>query len=772
MTDAAGPGRTVDELDWPAPPARPHKARRPNVLFWVMDDVGYGHLSPYGGLIDMPVLQRLVDRGARFSNAHATPLCSPTRACLLTGRNHHTNHMPAIPRWNSGIPHHDARIPRANGMLPELLLAEGYATLCVGKWHLTPMGALNAASARDTWPLGRGFERFYGFLAGQASQYAPHLVADNSPVYPPATATPGYHLSEDLADTAIRQIRELRSGDSEKPFFLYLSFGASHAPHHAPAEWIERFRGRFDAGWDDYRRVVHERQQALGLVPAGSPLSDRDADVPAWDTLDPGQQRVAARLMEAFAGMSAHMDHQAGRVLDALHAMGELDDTIVVALSDNGASSEGGAYGALNNQQFQGHGQLDQVQAGLDDLDRIGGPDAYNHFPWGWAWSGNTPFRRWKRETYRGGCAVPFVVSWPRGVTQHGNRHGFVHAIDVVPTVLDLLGIQPAAVIGGVTQTPVEGTSFAPMLADAAAPSGHHVQYYEILGHRALHLDGWRAVCPWPGAPSWAEGGRGWSADLLAADLDRLEQSGWQLFHVAEDPGEAVDLARLQPERLRAMISLWWHEAGRYNVLPLLGRAPRRPPPPGPEPVRHATYYPDTAPVFIEAAVNLVNSNFLIRAELDVAGPAATGMLLAHGGRFGGYGLLVRNGRPVFTYNYLGLTETVLASDQPLPDAPCTVSVAFTMTGKANTAQRYGAPGTLRMAVDGTEVVSIALVATAPVMLNFSGTLTCGYHPAEPFGDDRPPFRFTGVIRQVDVWAHGGLPVAEALAAEVAMKRQ
>ncbi len=777
MTDhaneAAFLGRTVDELQLPPATSREPRPRRPNIVFWVMDDIGYGHLSPYGGLIDMPVLQSLADNGMRFTNAHATPLCSPTRACLLTGRNHHTNHMPSIPRWTSGIARHDAKIPRSNGLLSEVLLQEGYATMCIGKWHLTPIDALNPASPRDAWPLGRGFERFYGFLGGQTSQYDPHLVIDNSPVYPPNTSGPNYHLSEDLADAAIRQVRELRAGDLDKPFFLYLAFGASHAPHHAPKEWIDRYRGRFDTGWDEYRNVVHARQQELGLVPRGSPLSERDADVPAWDSLDAGQQKVAARLMEAFAGMSAHMDHQVGRLLDALRAMGELDDTIVVALSDNGASSEGGAYGAYNNQQFQGHGQLDQRSASLDELDRIGSREAYNHFAWGWAWSGNTPFRRWKRETYRGGCAVPFVVSWPRHfASQHGNRHGFVHVIDVMPTILDLLGIAPAQSIAGIAQAPLEGTSFAAQLADPHASSSHRIQYYEILGHRALHMDGWRAVCPWPGSPSWAEGGRGWSAELLARDLDRLEQSGWELYHVDRDPGEAVNLAGQQPERLRTMISMWWHEAGRYNVLPLLGRAPRRQARPETEPVRHATYYPDTAPVFIEAAANVVNTNYVIRAELHVADGEADGMVLAHGGRFGGYGLLVRNGRPRFIYNYLGLAETVLESDQPLPGGSCMLTVSFEMTGKPDIANRHGAPGVVRLYIDRNEVATAVLTRTAPVMLNFSGMLTCGYHPGEPFGGYEPPFRFTGTVRRVDVWTHGTLPLQEGLATEVYLKRQ
>ena len=765
-------GRTIDECRLPPPTPRPPKPRRPNIVMWVMDDVGYGHLSPYGGLIDMPVMQRLVDRGIRFANAHATPLCSPTRACLLTGRNHHSNHMPSIPRWTSGIARHDANIPRENAFLSEILLREGYATMCIGKWHLTPISSLNPASARDAWPLGRGFERFYGFLAGQTSQYDPHLVIDNSPVYPPRTSSDGYHLSEDLVDVGMRYVKELRAGDLEKPFFMYLAFGASHAPHHAPKTWIDRFRGRFDMGWDEYRNIVHASQQQLGLVPAGSPLSQRDPDVPAWDSLDGEQQQVAARLMEAFAGMTSHMDHQVGRLIDELLAMGELENTILIAMSDNGASSEGGAYGAFNNQQFQGTGKLEQITATLADLDAIGSRDAYNHFPWGWAWSGNTPFRRWKRETYRGGCAVPFVVSWPARLRHHhGNRNGFVHVIDVMPTVLELLDIEAPQNMAGVVQAPIEGISFAAQLADPEAPSMHTVQYYEILGHRALHYHGWRAVCPWPGT-SWKEGARGWSAELLAADLERLEQLGWELYDLRVDPGEVVNLAPREPERLRSMVSMWWHEAGSYRVLPMLGRAPRPHRLPGPEPARRYTYYPGTAPVFIEAAADIVNVNYVIRAELDIARSDASGMILAHGGKFGGYGLFVHQGRPRFVYNYLGLADTVFESNRTLPVGRCTLTFAFQKAGVPEPAKGFGARGIGRLFVNDEEVVSGALDKTVPVMLNFSGSLTCGYHHAEPFRGYEPPFYFTDTIRRVDVWTHGTAPIDEALATEVWLKRQ
>ncbi|MGE0800613.1 MAG: arylsulfatase [Lautropia sp.] len=772
MADTPPPtfiGRTLDESVIP-PVAAVTRRRRPNIVLWMMDDVGFGNLGPYGGLVEMPALQRLVDRGMRFTNAHVTPLCTTTRACVLTGRNHHSSHMPAIPRFSSGLAAHDTRIPREHGFLSQMLVEHGYATLCLGKWHLTSLADLNPAAPRDAWPLGRGFERFYGFMAGQTSQFDPHLCVDNGALYPPRTTGGDYHLSADLVDTGMRYVKELRSGDLDKPFFMYLAFGASHAPHHAPQAWIDRYRGRFDMGWDRYREIVHERQQQMGIVRPGSPLSQRDPDVPAWSDASVEQRAVHARFMEAFAGMTAHMDHQVGRLLDQLEAMGELDDTIVIAMSDNGASSEGGIAGAYNNQHFQG--KIDQVSATLDNLDAIGGPDAYNHYPWGWAWAGNTPFRRWKRETYRGGCAVPFVVSWPGGLAErHGNRDGFVHAIDVVPTVLELLALDAPATLAGVAQAPLHGTSFRAQLLDPAVPSRHRVQYYEIMGHRSLHCDGWRAVCPWPG-PSWKEAGRPWPSDLLAADLERLEERGWELYDVRTDPAETHDLATTEPERLRAMVAWWWHEAGRYGVLPLAGKPPAAPKGPD-QPVRLHRFYPDTAPVFIEAAPDIINANYRISADLEVGAQPAEGMILAHGGKFGGYALFFIEGRPQFLYNYLGLRETIVSASDPLAPGRHRISVVFRKQGAPEFAQGRGAPGIVQLLADGTVLAEGRIDPTAPVMLNFSGTLTCGYHHMEPFNDSyTAPFRFNGTIHEVAVATHGERVLDAALAQEVFMKRQ
>lgn len=761
-------GRTIDESSPRRVSAPSSSKRRPNVIIWLVDDVGFGNLSPYGGPVEMPALQRLVDRGVRFSNAHVTPLCAPTRVCLLTGRNHHTNHMGSLPRWTIGVGEQDARIPRENGFISEMLLAQGYATYCVGKWHLTTVEEHKASASRSAWPLGRGFERFYGFMGGQTSSYNPHIVLDNGPVYPPKGLQENYHLSEDLIDVTIRWLHELRSDDLSKPFFVYLPFQAGHAPHHAPKEWIDKYRGRFDAGWDAMREEVHLRQQEMGLVKRGSALSARDPDVPAWDAATDGQKRVYARLMEAFAGMCSHMDHHVGRLLDELEAMGELDNTIVLALSDNGASSEGGPAGAMNNQQWQG--LIEQIPASEEDVERIGSRDAYNHFPWGWAWAGNTPFRRWKRENYRGGCAVPFVLSWPAGLAgAQGNRDGFVYVTDVVPTLLELLELDAPASLAGVKQSPIEGVSFAPHLLDGSASSQHRIQYFETMGHRALVLEHWRAVCPWPGT-SWTEGGN-WPKELFARDLDRLEESGWELYDIDADPAETNNLAKTNPDRLRMMISMWWYEAGRYGVLPIVGGPSRKPAKPAP-PKRHE-FRAGTAPIFIEAAPNIINTNYEIRAEVEIPLGGASGMILAHGGCFGGYGLLFDAGRPRFIYSYHGIHQMSVDAKEPVPAGRHTVRLVFEKTGKPDLAAGHGAAGVGSLYVDDQRIAQATIAPTAPAMINFSGMMTCGYHPAEEFEPHhRAPFTFSGSIVSVTVRTDGAQPISEEAQTQAYLQHQ
>ncbi len=393
------------------------------MLFFVLDDVGYGQLSCFGGLVDTPNIDRVAASGLRYANMHTTALCSPTRSCILTGRNHHSSGVACIMELATGYPGYDGRMPFENGMLPEMLVDHGYNTFCLGKWHLSPSEDNTPAGPFHRWPLGRGFERFYGFLGGETNQWYPDLTQDNASVPQPRSPEDGYHLSEDLADQAIKMILDANATAPEKPFFMYYATGAAHAPHHVPAEWADRYKGKFDDGWDAYRETVFARQQQLGLLPADAELSPHDPDVPEWSTLADDERRLYARMMEVFAGFLSHADHHFGRILDTLERIGELDNTLIMIISDNGASAEGGPIGSFNEMLFFNR-IPESFEENLARIDELGGTRSYNHYPFGWTWAGNTPFRRWKRETYRGGATDPFILAWPAGIDrpQRGAR--------------------------------------------------------------------------------------------------------------------------------------------------------------------------------------------------------------------------------------------------------------------------------------------------------------------------------------------------------------
>ena len=530
-------GRTYDQSEpaWPEPPRA--KEGAPNVLFIVLDDTGFGHLGCYGSPIATPNLDSLAEGGVRYNNMHTTALCSPTRTCILTGRNHHSNNMACITEGSTGYLGYNANIPFENGFLSEMLLQHGYNTYAVGKWHLTPVDQVSAAGPYDRWPLGRGFERYYGFLGGDTHQYYPELVYDNHIVEQEKTPEEGYHLTEDLVDKAISFIADTKQVAPNKPFFMYFATGAMHAPHHVPKEWADKYKGMFDDGWDAYREKVFARQKEMGIVPQDAELSRHDPDVQDWDALPEDERRLYARMMEVYAGFLEHTDFHIGRLLDFLKKIGEFDNTLIMAISDNGASAEGGPTGSVNESKLFNF-VPESVEENLKAIDDLGGPEYFNHFAWGWTWAGNTPFRRWKRETYRGGVSDPFIVHYPNGIQAKGEvRTQFTHAIDMVPTVLDLLDLEPPTSIKGVTQAPIEGFSFAQTLEDADAPGKHRTQYFEMLGHRSIYHDGWRAVCPWPG-PSFAEAGTGFGNPISAEKLTELDANNWELYHVAEDFAE------------------------------------------------------------------------------------------------------------------------------------------------------------------------------------------------------------------------------------------
>jgi arylsulfatase A-like enzyme len=757
-------GRTVDESTpaWPEPLRS--KAGSPNVIFWVIDDVGYGQMSPFGGLVNTPTVDRLAQNGLRYTNMHTTALCSPTRACILTGRNHHASGVACIMEMATGYPGYDGRMPFENAMLSEMLLEHGYNTFCIGKWHLTPAEESTPAGPFHRWPLGRGFERFYGFMGGETNQWFPDLTYDNHSVAQPRSVEQGYHLSEDLADKAIQFILDAHVNAPDKPFFLYYATGAAHAPHQVAREWSDRYRGKFDMGWDRYREEVFERQKTLGILAKDAELSPRDPDVPEWDSLSDTQKRLYARFMEVFAGFLEHADHHFGRILKALGDIGELDNTLIMVISDNGASSEGGVSGAFN-EMSSFNNRYETLEEILPRAAALGGPTSYNHYPWGWSWAGNTPFRRWKKEVYRGGCTDNLVVSWPRGIRARGElRPQYAHAIDMVPTVLEALELEAPTIIRGVTQSPLQGVSFAHTFGDASAPTLHHTQYFEMFGTRALDHEGWRAVCGWPG-PSYAEGarkGRKFGDVISATALDDLDANDWELYHVAVDPAEVHDLAGQHPEKLREMIARWWTEAGKYQVLPLDGSVYERLATARPQLTRERSqyvYFPGLSVVPFASTAPVFNRRHSITAEVEIPKVGAEGVLLAQGGVAGGYVLYVKDRRLHYIHNYLGLKEYKVTSNVEVPAGTVKLRYEFEPTGPPDLKAGKGAPGRGQLYIDGKLVGNVPFDATVPITFGIEG-LSCGYDFGETVSHDyKAPFRFTGTLRRVVVDVSGDLIV-------------
>ncbi len=741
---------------WPPQTTAPPGA--PNVVLVVLDDVGFAQLGCYGSPIDTPVIDGLAAAGVRLANFHTTALCSPSRACLLTGRNHHRSGMGRVADLAVGFPGYWGRPPRENGFLSEILRQQGYATYAVGKWHLSPDNETDMASSRATWPLARGFDRWYGFHGGETHQFLPALFHDNHSVRPPRSIDDGYHLSADLADRAIEFVGDLRAVDAERPFFLYLCTGACHSPHQAPKEWIDRYRGAFDAGWDDWRTRAFARQLELGVVPPGTRLTPRPPWVPAWEDLSDIERTLAARFMECFAGFLSYTDAQLGRVFSFLQDVGDLDDTLVILVSDNGASSEGGAQGSINDIRLENldPASLNEMHARLDE---IGGPTTHNNYPWGWTMAGNTPFKRWKREVHEGGVADPCIVSWParlRGAAG-GVRHQFAHAVDILPSVLELAGIPAPASIDGVAQSRLDGTSFAPLLASTGAelPGAHTTQYFEMFGSRAIYHDGWKAVTFHPVGPVYDDG--------LNPNAS-FDDDVWELYHVAEDLSESEDLAAVEPERLSAMIALWWEEAARNDVLPLDNRplwALIHKPPDRRRERAVFRYFQGGAPVPESVAVQVQNRSHVLRADFTIDdGVVPHGVLLAVGSALGGWSLHVVDGYPRYVHNLYGKTRHVLASSAPIGAGAHQVTFGFTKD------ESLGGPAHLW--VDGRLVAERVIERFTPAAFNGLGVgLTCGYEWGPAIGEGyAAPFTFNGRITRAEVEVTG--PVVRNPLAEIA----
>ena len=641
-------GRTIQdsERSWTDEP----KTSRPNIVVIVLDDVGYSQLGCYGSSIDTPALDRLADNGLRYANFHVTPLCSPTRACLLTGRNHHAVGMSRVTEMGNGFPNTAGFVAREAGTLAEMLKPSGYRTMCVGKWHLVLSAMQSPAGPYDHWPLQRGFDRFFGFLFGETSQWNPELFLGNERIDAPAQGESGedFHLSEAIVDRAMLWLRQLVSADDQAPFFLYVAFGAAHSPHHVPAPFIDKYRGRFNDGWDVERDRILARQRASGLLPSDQQLAPRNPDVQPWHELDDNEQQVYARMQEVFAGFLDHADVQIGRLLEELERLGKLDDTLIIALSDNGASAEGGASGALDHTRPR-HGIRDTADEIIPHLDELGGPTVLNHYPSGWAMAGNTPFKRYKRHTHSGGVRAPLLISWPNGIEAHAEtRRQFCHVVDLAPTILDLLGIEAPDSINGIEQMPIHGVSLSSTLGDPDAPSSKTTQYFEMIGNRAIWHEGWKAV-------TFHEPGADYDAEP------------WELYHLEEDIAELNDLANAEPERLARMIDLWWQEAERYGVLPLddhSGGHQLRLLRPGPG--RWVFHQGAVLPHFFRGGPFLLGSSHRIEARIQRDHVAQQGTILADGGRYGGIAMYVRDNRLCYATNAFGRRSRIV-SDSAIP---------------------------------------------------------------------------------------------------------
>jgi arylsulfatase A-like enzyme len=724
----------------------------PNVVYIVLDDVGFGALGCYGGLIDTPNIDRIAAAGLRYTQWHTTALCSPTRSCLLTGRNHTTNGMACITEAATGFPNGNGHVPPECATLPEVLVERGISTAMVGKWHLCAQDEMNLAASKRNWPIGRGFERFYGFLGAETNQWYPDLVHDNHPVEPPGTPAEGYHLSVDLTDKAIEFLDDVKTIAPERPVFLYYALGAAHAPHHVPREWADRYKGRFDMGYEAAREQILARQIEMGIVPPGTELPPVNpigtpeartgpdgASFPPldytkpWADLSTDERRLFARMAEVYAGFLTHADHQIGRLLDYLESIDQLDDTLIFVVSDNGASGEGGPNGSVNENKFF-NGIPDDLAANLAMIDELGGPRTYNHYPTGWAMAFNTPFKMWKRYSFNGGTCDPCIVSWPAGITAHGELRGqYHHAIDLVPTVLECLGLEEPSAVRGVTQTPIQGVSMASSFGSADTPSTKGTQFYSMLGTRAIWHDGWKAVTTHPAISGWGE---------YAHDT-------WELYHVDTDRAELHDLAAEQPDRLSELIGLWFYEAGVNHAFPLDDRSaleiiltPR------PQLIPHRdryVYRPGGAEIPEHIAVNLRNRSFSIGAQVDLTDGAAQGVLFAHGSRFGGHALYIKDNRLRYVNNFAGVTEQRIEGTEDLPTGEHLIlSASFEKSGEDPPGSAHG---TLTL-FHGDRKVGEGTIRTQPGMFSLAGEgLTVGRDSGEAVTDDYPgeaPWRFTG----------------------------
>jgi arylsulfatase len=698
---------------WPAPPKAP--AGAPNIVYVVFDDMGFADLGCYGSEISTPNIDALAAGGLRYTNFHTTALCSPTRAALLTGRNHHSVGMGGLSDWDFGFPGMRGRIAKSAGTLAEMLRGNGYNTFATGKWHLTPIFETTAAGPFDQWPLQRGFDRFYGFMSGATNQFHPDLAMDNHRIEAPDR--PDYHLSEDIVEQSMRFIRHQQTAAPEKPFFLYMCFGAQHSPHHAPERYIDKYLPVFEKGWDATRADRLARQKKLGLVPAHTELPERSPGVKPWDSLGADQKKLAVKLQAAFAGMLEHADEQVGRLVAFLKQLGKLENTMIVLISDNGASQEGSPLGTVNTNRYF-NGVRDTLEENLPHIDQIGQGHLSTNYPLGWAMAGNTPLKRYKQTTHGGGVRDPLIVHYPKGISDAGGiRDQFHHVVDITPTVLEILGIQPPTAINGVAQQPMEGTSLAYTFAQPDQPTRKSVQYFEMFGHRGLWHKGWKAV-------SWHQTGTPFEADQ------------WELYHLDTDFNETRDLAAEKPQKLAEMIQRWFVEAGACQVLPMndsLHRFVTRNPH-SPAMRRHWEILPDSG----KAGPDTRNRSYRLTAKVMIPKGGAQGVLAAQGDFSGGFALYIMDGKLVHDYNFVG-RHHVVRSDRPVPEGECELSVEFRKTADFT--------GDCVLLINGQECGKVTVPQTFRAARG--GGIGVGRAGKPSVGEFQAPFAFTGTLHKV-----------------------
>ena len=726
--------------DFPQPVQAPKGA--PNIVLVLLDDVGFGASSTFGGPIDTPTLDRLAKSGLRYTQFHTTALCSPTRAALLTGRNHHSVHTGVIMEMGTGFPGYDSLMGKDTATIAEVLKQKGWNTAWFGKNHNVPDWQSSQAGPFDLWPTGLGFEKFYGFIGGETNQWRPAVFDGTKPIEP-YLGNPDYNFDYDIADQATQWVRNQKAVAPDRPFFLYYAPGATHSPHHPKKEWIAKYKGRFDQGWDQVREETLARQKKLGLVPANTQLTKRHAGIPAWDSLKAEQKQLYAYMMEVYAGYLSQTDYNVGRVLDTIEKLGQLDNTLVIYIvGDNGASAEGGPGGVLNELAGM-NGIFEDEKEVLKRKDDLGTWKAHNHYPIGWAHAMDTPFQ-WAKQiaSHYGGTRNGMVISWAARIKEKdGIRSQWHHTIDIVPTILDVCGLQPPSVVNGVAQKPIEGVSLAYTFNDPKAPSVRRTQYFEMFGNRGVYHDGWVA-CTTPFAGPWED-------TSMMPKVDVISGYKWELYHVAEDFSEAVNLADQNPDKLHELQLLFYAEAAKYNVLPLDDRKIAR----FDVSIRPSltrgrsdfTYYEGLTRIPEGAAPDVKNKSFRITANVVLPKGDEQGVVLTQGGLSGGYALLFKDGKPVFHYNTLNVAHYNIAAPNALTPGKHTVVFDFKYDGGG-----IGKGGTGTLSVDGKQVAQGRIGNTVPLRFTFDETLDVGEDTGTPVSEDYDvPFKFTGQIEKV-----------------------